>query len=308
MPLYPLHRRGYGAGAILTLSSHCKVNLGLKITGRREDGYHTIETVFQELDLADRVILESGDEGWQFACESSSIPRDETNLCVKAYLEMKRHFPKLGGVRIRLQKRIPVAAGLGGGSSNAAAVLKGTNELFGLGLSRERLEEIAILVGADVPFFIRGGTQFAESIGEVLSPVTLAPMGAVLLVVPEIHVSTEWAYERVKNHLTGGFQSGKFVAALQSADVWRSPSSWAVAERFFENDFESLVFQTYPEIGDILSRLKEAGALFASLSGSGSTVFGIFGNEGGAEEARTFFPSPIRTFITYPITERPIDD
>ncbi|MEE9167036.1 MAG: 4-(cytidine 5'-diphospho)-2-C-methyl-D-erythritol kinase [Candidatus Neomarinimicrobiota bacterium] len=297
----PLSNRRSARGIILPLISSCKINVGLKVTGKRHDGYHTIQTIFQELDLTDTVILESADEGWEIRCNSKSVPRNESNSCVRAYLSLKELFPDLGGIRIGLEKRIPVGSGLGGGSSNAATVLRGLNELFGLALSDDRLEEMGGTIGADVPFFIRGGTQFGEGLGDILSPVTLPYVGAVLLVVPETSVSTEWAYDRVRKHLTGGFKSGKFGAVLQSRGEERFVSSWAVADRFLENDFESLVFQTYPEIGDIRDRLRDAGALFASLSGTGSTVFGIFGDEIRARRAQAVLSSPLQTFITHPI-------
>jgi len=223
---------------------------------------------------------------------------------VAAYLQIKKLFPDLGGVRISLKKQIPTGAGLGGGSANAAMVLKGINELYDLELPHNQLVRLALTLGADVPFFIRGGTRYAEGVGEVLSEVNLPTIGAILLVVPPIHISSKWAYGKVKNHLTGGFKSGKFAAALESYDSRQSVSFWSTADEFFENDFESLVFQTYPEIGDIRKQLLDTGALFASLSGSGSTVFGIFKNDHEAFKAQSFFSFPLQTFITYPIAKR----
>lgn len=253
------------------------------------------------MSLADTIHLEAERAGWRLVCDDDTVPQDETNLCVRAYSSLRELFPDLKGVRIHLKKKIPVGAGLGGGSSNAAAVLKGVAELHALNLSDGRLQEIAGTIGADVPFFIRGGTQYAEGIGEVLSPASLPPMKSVLLVVPQRSISTSWAYGRIKNHLTGGFESGKFAAASRITGAFKSVSSWEAADKFFENDFESLVSQTYPEIGDIHRQLKEAGALFASLSGSGSTVFGIFHNVTEAREAAALFSPVFQTFVTYPI-------
>ena len=236
-----------------------------------------------------------------FSCDNRTIPVDETNLCVAAYLQVKKLFPDIGGVRIDLQKRIPIGAGLGGGSSNAATVLKGINELYGLELPNSQLEELALSLGADVPFFIRGGTQYAEGVGQILSKVMLPHISSILLIIPPIHISTKWAYSRMRNNLTGDVKSGKFAAALESSDSYQLTSFWSKAGKFFENDFESLVFRTYPEIGDIQKQLLNTGALFASLSGSGSTVFGIFKEDTDAFKARSFFPLPIQTFVTNPI-------
>lgn len=285
------------------LQSYCKINLGLKITGQRADGYHTLQTIMQEVTLADTLILEPSDDGWQFSCDRRDVPADEKNLCVKAYRELRKVFPNLGGVRIHLEKRIPIGAGLGGGSSNAATVLKGMNRLYELSLGEKRLEEIALSIGADVPFFIHGRTQSAEGIGEILTFVSLPPMEVILLVVPHIRISTEWAYSEVRKHLTGGFRPGNFAAAAESSDSWQSILSWDTADEFFENDFESLVFQTYPEIGGIRTQLLRSGALFASLSGSGSTVFGVFRDEVQALETQAAFSSPFQTFLTYPVTK-----
>ena len=209
-------RKYCGFETILTLQSNCKINVGLKITGQRRDVYHTLQTIFQEISLADTINFKIIDKGWQLTCDDSSVSTDETNLCVVAYLQLKKLFSDLGGVRMHLQKRIPSGAGLGGGSSNAAAVLRGINELYGLNLPANRLEDIALTIGADVPFFICGGTQYAEGVGEILSPVTLPPIGAILLLIPRIHISTKWAYSMVKSYLTGDVKSGKFAADLES--------------------------------------------------------------------------------------------
>lgn len=281
-------------------TSCAKINLGLKIISQRPDGYHTIETLFQEISLADTIELEKVSNGWQFSCDNSDTPTDESNLCVQAYLELRARFPDLGGIRIHLKKCIPIGAGLGGGSSNAATVLKGMNKLYSLNLSNKRLEEIAHSIGADVPFFIRGETQLASGIGEVLSPVTTPPMGAILLVTLPIQIDTEWAYREVKNHLSDYSHKGKFAAAYEKVD-FSLPFSWHKVEKLFENDFEPLVFQTYPEIGRIKDQLLENGAEFASLSGSGSTVFGIYKEERDAHKVMVLFPPPFQTFIAHPI-------
>ncbi|HIB71377.1 MAG TPA: 4-(cytidine 5'-diphospho)-2-C-methyl-D-erythritol kinase [Candidatus Marinimicrobia bacterium] len=279
----------------ITLSSRAKVNIGLKITDRRDDGYHTIVTIFQEISLADEIILDEASEGCTLTCSGLALPTNHTNLCVKAYNSLKKAVPRLDGVSIHLEKRIPVSGGLGGGSSNAATVLTGVNDLFGLELSDGLIKEMAVTLGADVPFFLKRGTQLAEGIGDRLTPVSLPTMESILLVCPSVEISTAWAYGKVKNSLSGRFEAGNFAALIEEH------SSWESLGKFFENDFESLVFRTYPEIGDLKKRLLDAGAGFASLSGSGSTVFGIFEDNDVAEKALKQFSS-FQTFITHPVT------
>ncbi len=286
---------------MISVRSNSKINIGLKITGQRPDGYHTLQTIFQEISLCDTITLEPTDQNWQISCSNNSVPVDETNLCIKAYLELKSHCPSLGGVKIHIKKGIPVGAGLGGGSSDAATVLKGVNKLYDLGLTNGELEGIGLSVGADVSFFIRGGTQFAKGIGEVLSPATLPEMGAILLVVPDIYISTKWAYGSVKNHLPKDLKGGNFAPAPGIGEPGVSFASWENARVLFENDFEPLIFQTYPEIGKIKEKLLECGSQYASLSGSGSTVFGIFKEEDQARKARNRFSSSLQTYLAHPI-------
>ncbi|MEE2876262.1 MAG: 4-(cytidine 5'-diphospho)-2-C-methyl-D-erythritol kinase [Candidatus Neomarinimicrobiota bacterium] len=280
----------------LTAYARAKINIGLKITGQREDGYHTLETIFQEISLTDEITLDIGVGESTFTSSDPSLPLDGTNLCMKAVKAVEREVDHELGVSVHLEKRIPVAAGLGGGSSDAAAVLKGLNTLFDLKLSPDRMKAVAVSLGADVPFFLDGGCQYATGIGDQLVPVTLPPIGVVLLVLPPERVSTKWAYGEVKNALSCGFSSGNFPAPLGSRISWDS------AGVLFENDFESLVFQTYPEVGDLKRRLISAGADFASLSGSGSTVFGIFEDHVVAEHARQQF-STFQSYVAFPVTD-----
>ena len=211
---------------------------------------------------------------------------------------MKKAVPELGGVSIHLEKRIPVAGGLGGGSSNAATILNGVNDLFGLELNNDLLRKMAAALGADVPFFLKGGTQLAAGIGDQLTPISLPEMKSVLLVCPAVEISTVWAYGEVKNFLSGGFGTGNFAVPIEKQLSWESLG------KFFENDFESLVFRTYPEIGDLKKRLLNAGAGFASLSGSGSTVFGFFNDEADAISAELLFSKSFKTIITQSLSSR----
>lgn len=255
---------------------------------------HTICTVFQEISLKDTVRIESSSSGFQFTCNSSHMPQDETNLCVRAWSALKQRGADIPDVHIELDKLIPSGAGLGGGSSNAAAVLCGINQLFELGYSDKDLESIAVTLGADVPFFIKGGAQYAEGIGDELFPAQLPYMGAIVMVTPPTSISTAWAYANAIKYLPDGYSTGKFAAASGTFEDWK----------LFENDFEPLVFQTYPEIGTIKDRLLKSKAVFASLSGSGSTVFGIFEDEADARRALSSFSSSLQTFLAHPIKIR----
>jgi 4-diphosphocytidyl-2-C-methyl-D-erythritol kinase len=272
-------------------SSFSKINIGLKILGQRKDGFHNINTIFQELQFGDTISIEKSDQGCNITSDVNWIPNDKSNFCYNAYEELVKKFPDIDGVKIIINKNVPVGSGLGGGSANAAAVLKGICKLFDLGISNNELKEIALNIGADVPFFINGGTQLGKGIGEILKPINNPIEGFYLLVIPNISISTEWAYSQIKNKLNSeetltnfaGFSGGKNF----------SPE-------LFENDFERVVIPTYPEIGSIKEKLIEFGAMFASLSGSGSTVYGIFSDDSSAEEAELFFQDSNMTILTEP--------
>ncbi len=275
----------------ITLPSHAKVNIGLRILNRRPDGYHTIHTVFQELEWHDSVTLTKQPQGCMITTNMSGIPCDDTNTCAKAYHLLKNNFPDIGGVNIHLQKVIPPGTGLGGGSGNAATVLKGLNKLYHLSLTAGELESLASRIGADVPFFIKGGTQIGDGIGERLTPVSSPVKGIYLLILPELSISTAWAYGAWKNCLESSEQKPNFAHFF-----YGTTPSFSI----FENDFERIVIPAHPEIGIIKNRLLRMGAEFAGLSGSGSTVFGIFDDEADARLAESKFQPTCRTILTTP--------
>ena len=268
-----------------------KVNIGLKILGQREDGYHIIYMVFQKLGFGASITIKQADSGCTISSNVNWIPTDESNICYKAYTALKRKFPKLGGVLIHIKKWIPAGSGLGGGSANGAAVLKGLNKLYNLELSDDGLEKIGSEVGADVPFFIKGGTQLGEEIGDKLTPLPRSVAGVYLLVFPNLSISTAWAYSGIKNKLKSRIVLPNFVGFFSGDN-----SSLEI----FENDFERIVIPAYPEIGAIKYKLLELGARFASLSGSGSTVFGIFDEDTSAKEAELFFHPAYQTTLANP--------
>ena len=274
----------------LVLKSHAKVNIGLQIRNQRPDGYHNIHTIFQELDFHDTIKLEKRDSSCQFSSNVDWLPKDDSNLCVKAWQKMVNAFG-LGGVSIELEKRIPAGGGLGGGSSNAATILKGLRKLYELDVSDDELETIGIDLGADVPFFIKGKTQIGDGVGEILKPIETIIDGSYLLVTPDLHIDTKWAYGEFKNILDRPNEIVNFLGFIRKE---------MIPFELFENDFEAIVVPAYPEIGQIKNSLRAHGARFASLSGSGSTVFGIFDEDADAKSAESHFSSRYNTFITNP--------
>ena len=275
----------------LNFQSHCKINIGLKIERKREDGYHDINTVYQELLFHDIITLKKTKSGNSFACNIKNLENND-NLCVKAWILMADKFG-LDGISINLKKKIPVGAGLGGGSSNAAATLKGVNELFQLGLSSKDLKEVAIKIGSDVPFFINGGAQIGKGVGDVLTEVNPFVDSSVLLIMPKIRIDTSWAYGQIKNVLDEDNCDINFRRLIGEK---KTPF------KMFKNDFEIIIFPAYPEIGRIKSLLLKSGARYASLSGSGSTVFGLFDDEAKAILAESEFSSEYHSIITRPKT------
>ena len=274
----------------LTIKSFAKVNVGLQIRNKRSDGFHNIHTIFQELELHDIMVLGLQDSGCGFTSNVSWLQNDASNLCFKAWNRLSEYY-NIGGISIDLIKNIPAGSGLGGGSSNAASVIKGLAELYKLDISQKDLQSIAISLGADVSFFLNGGLQQGDGIGEKLTRLPGLINGIYLLIVPDFEISTDWAYKSYKNFLDGDKDQVNFASFL-SRDV--------IPFEFFENDFESIVVPAYPEIGKIKKKLEACGSRFASLSGSGSTVYGIFDDESNAMSAESYFSPKYTTFITYP--------
>ena len=276
----------------LICPSFSKVNIGLKVLNQRDDGYHNIYTIFQELNFGDSIYIEKRDQGCKIISNVDWISTGKSNICFKAYNEIKKKFPKVKGLYLKIEKKIPIGSGLGGGSANAAAVLKGINKIYKLKLTTSKLEKIARKIGADVPFFIKGKTQLGEGVGEKLTQLHNTIIGTYLLVIPKFSVSTEWAYSIIKNKLNDQDKKVNF-SSFFNGDY----SSLQI----FENDFERIVIPAYPEIGAIKIKLLKFGARFVSLSGSGSTVYGIFDDEASAKEAELLFNSSHQTFIAAPL-------
>ncbi|MBS1912203.1 MAG: 4-(cytidine 5'-diphospho)-2-C-methyl-D-erythritol kinase [Bacteroidetes bacterium] len=270
----------------LHLRAPAKINLGLEVIRRRPDGYHDINTVFATVDVCDRISLRPRLDG-EITLRVSGNPELESgasNLCVRAAAALRQRLgnPRLG-VDIVLEKHIPMGAGLGGGSSDAAAVLRGASELWGAReLENGDLEEIGLQLGSDVPFFISGGIAHARGRGERLRPVAIALPYVALLVNPGIHISTPWAYARIAR--TGERAETDLVSLLE-----RSAADPSVLSKELGNDFEPAAFETYPLLGAIKEALYRAGAQVALMSGSGATMFGLFGTLGQAQVAARSF-------------------
>jgi 4-diphosphocytidyl-2-C-methyl-D-erythritol kinase len=251
----------------LIVFPNCKINIGLNILGKRNDGYHNLETVFYPLPLYDVLEVIQHTNTAQpcelFLTGITIEGKPEDNLCIKAFHLLKKDHPQLPPVKIYLHKAIAAGAGLGGGSADGAFMVELLNDKFQLHLSNQKLLSYALELGSDCPFFIFNKPCFAEQRGEILEPVTLSLSGYKLLLVnPGIHVSTAWAFSQVSYSLNDlKNRIGKPV------DQWRE---------LITNNFEEPVFKKFPEIGDIKNQLYASGALYASMSGTGSTVYGIF--------------------------------
>ena len=252
----------------ILFKSFSKVNLGLKILDLLPDNYHSIFTIMQEIDLHDTIHFQKNlEKKINFKTDGTIIvPNDKTNLCYKAAKLIFENYTISSGINVHLTKNIPIGAGLGGGSSNAATVLRALNDIFNLKIKNRELKELAMELGCDVPFFINGGTQIAEGKGEILTPLNIdISQYYFLLVFPSFQVSTKWAYSFFKKDLPNTFDSHKFRSFQASLD-WK----------LFENDFENIIKSTYPEVVEIRRILEMNSSIFVSLSGSGSTMFGVF--------------------------------
>ncbi len=262
----------------IEIAAPAKVNLFLEILGRRDDGFHEIETVMQTVDLCDTVILTSCGDGISLECDSATVPDGPDNLAWKAAAVMSELAPGRG-VAIKLIKRIPVEGGLGGGSSDAAAVLRGLNTLWDVELGADRLEELAAGLGSDVAFFVRGGTALCTGRGEKIAPIPSVNVLHFVVAVPDFGASTAKIYHNVKLPLTANVKSVKFLIEGVSAEVSVRDISGLVFNRL-----EQSAFELYPDLVSLRDLLLASGLSGALLSGSGSCVFGIAEDEGSAAE------------------------
>lgn len=265
----------------LILKAHGKINLGLDVVRRLENGYHEVRMIMQSVELADTVRMRRlPEDRIVVGTDRDGLPCDETNLAYRAARQMKENYSLTGGVEIFLEKRIPMAAGMAGGSADCAAVLRGMNELFELGLSLEELQREGVKLGADVPFCLMGGCALSEGIGEVLTALKTPPACVLLLAKPDINVSTKYVYEHLNlRELEHHPDIEGIRKSIEEGDLE------GLAGRL-ENVLDSVTGKEYPVIGEIKRQMEEAGALRALMSGSGPTVFGIFQEEQAALQAK----------------------
>jgi 4-diphosphocytidyl-2-C-methyl-D-erythritol kinase len=278
---------------VMNVRAYAKINIGLHVLGKRPDGYHNIETVFRLIDLYDELEFLQDDEGIVFSCNAPILANDNTNLCIRAANLLRDLTGTHMGVEITLNKRIPFGAGLGGGSSNAAAVLKGLTKLWSLDISNEELQTISATLGSDVPFFFTAQTAYATGRGERLTPFTLQIPYWILVVTPEIHVSTAWAYSNVRS------QQSQNRADLRGL-LETAMDKPAVLRANIVNDFEESVFREFGEIASLKETLLREGAEIALMSGSGSSVFGFFSSEAKANRLKSELSSRYFVSMTEP--------
>ena len=264
----------------LELKALGKINLGLDVLGRRENGYHDVRMVMQTVYLYDRIIMKkSKTPGIRLETNLYYLPVNENNLAYQAAQMLMDEFHMEEGVSIQLDKHIPVAAGMAGGSSNAAAVLFGMNRMFSLGLSQKELMERGVKLGADVPYCIMRGTVLAEGIGEILTPLSPMPKCYVLIAKPAISVSTKMVYEKLDSHeIEDHPDIDGILAGLKAGDLKKVAGSMG-------NVLERVTVDAYPVIDQIKKMMIKEGALNAMMSGSGPTVFGIFEEKATARKA-----------------------
>lgn len=264
----------------ISLKALAKINLGLDVVRRREDGYHEVRMVMQTIHLYDRLDMEkTAHQEIDLSTNLSYLPVNENNLVYRAGKLLMDEFGITDGVKVYLNKRIPVAAGMAGGSTDAAAMLYGMNELFELGLSREQLMERGVKIGADVPYCLMRGTALAEGIGEKLTP--LAPMVKcpVLIAKPAISVSTKFVYQNLKlDAQTKHPDIDGLIADIRRQDLMAIAGDMG-------NVLESVTIPNYPVIAEIKEKMMDCGAINAMMSGSGPTVFGLFEEEETAQLA-----------------------
>ncbi len=263
----------------ITLECRAKINLSIDVTGKRPNGYHDVEMILQEVAIADRITLTLRKDGEiRLTSDSAAIPLNEDNLAWRA---ADRFFKRLGrneGVDIHIEKRIPMGAGMAGGSADAAGVLKGLNAIYGQPFDKDKLMEIGATLGADVPFCILGGCALAEGIGEKLTPLPMPPKMVCVIAKPEPNVSTKWVYENLDHTKKPEHLSVKAVA-----DGIRNSDMFTISQNA-GNILENVTIPAYPIVGWLKEAFAEAGAVLTLMSGSGSAVFGLFRDEEEAQK------------------------
>lgn len=268
----------------ITVKAYAKINLGLDVLRKRVDGYHDVCMIMQSLELHDKITIhKTKEEDIVIRTNLSYLPKNQDNLVYKAAALFLKTHSITDGLLIDLEKNIPVAAGLAGGSTDAAATLIGLNQIYQTGLSLSDLQKLGVTLGADVPYCLMLGTALSEGIGEILTPLPPMPTCSILLVKPDISVSTKYVYENLRLNETSLHPDiDSMKSALANKDIY-------ALTRTMDNILQTVTVREYPIIADIKDKMKELGALTSLMSGSGPTVFGIYQNRELAKKALTYF-------------------
>lgn len=275
----------------IILKSKAKINIGLNITSKRSDGFHNLETIFYPINLFDELTFNKASK-FSFHCNDDNLNKEKTNLIIKAKEELENYFRMELPVEIYLKKNIPIGAGLGGGSSNAATTLLALIKLFNLKIETNDLNKIALNLGSDVPYFLNPVTAFAESRGEILTPINIKIKETLLVVNPGIHISTKWAF---------GFIKPKVPQVSLKSIIDKSEIDINDLKKIATNDFEEIVFKDYIQIKEIKEKMLQFGASFSMMTGTGSTVWGFFEDEEAAYQTELYFKCKnYFTFIQIP--------
>lgn len=271
------------------INSICKINFGLNIVNKRKDGFHDIETIFYPINISDKITFIKSDIK-KITTNNSLLNSENDNLILNAISLLEQKFNSEFNVEIKLEKNIPIGAGLGGGSSNAAVTLISIIELFNLLIKDDELKKIALKLGSDVPFFLNPLPSFATSRGEKLTPVNFHITLPVLIINPGIHISTKWAYQNIK-------PAKPIFSLLELNDP--NKVSFSYLKGKVVNDFENKCFEAHPLLKEIKEKLYEQGALFSLMTGSGSSIFGVFPDMQSARKAADIYKEKYFTFIHF---------
>lgn len=265
----------------LHLKAPAKINFFLEIKNKRSDGYHNLKSVMQTVSLYDELFFELTDSKILLECKNKHLPINKENIVYKAAQMVKEYYDVNKGVKIYLKKGIPIKAGLGGGSSDAASTLKALVKLWDIKTSKDKLEKIAVKLGADVPFFLTSGTALCEGIGEIITPLKNIEKLNMILVNPDFGLSSKDVYRKIKFPLTNQVKINRIISYISNGCFNKKE-----VFNYCFNRFEEFVFPIYPEIAKIRKILNELGCV-SLMSGSGTTVFGIYGNEVETEKLKS---------------------
>lgn len=267
----------------MEIKTFAKINLSLYVVGQKENGYHKLNMIMQTISLYDKISLSKRDNGIKLSTNREDLPTDSRNIAYKAAELMLKTFNIDSGVNIHIEKNIPIGAGLAGGSTNAAGVIKLMNETYRLNLSERELDDIALRLGADVPFCLREGTYLAKGVGEILSPIDKGFKNQIILLVkPNFSISTKGTFSKINGKFNLDVKNDLLIKSLKDKDI-------KSMNKYMENDLEKIIIKDFKEIKLIKEKFIKLGASASLMSGSGPTVYGIFEKEDLALKAKNEF-------------------